>query len=211
MLNRPGQDDQPRRAAVHTGPDGDEGLVVYHAEHSAVRGDSWGVLLQVDDLHAAGLQSLAALWRFVLGVDMVNMVRGWMRPVDEPLELLLADARTCRTTSIGDEAWLRLVDVPVALGARSWAGTDAVLLGVRDSLLPVNAGTYRITSDGVSRVDEPAQLECDVAVLGRLYLGDVAPSVLAATGWLTVHDPGALHAADALFETREVPWSGTFF
>jgi predicted acetyltransferase len=208
-LNRPGIDEQ-KVAAVHTGPDGDDGFVIYHPMKNATADDPWGALLQIDDLHAATTAATAALWRFVLRVDLVNQVKAWLRPLDEPLPLLLADPRALRTTDVGDETWLRLVDVQAALSARAWAGSDAVVLAVHDALLPTNSGSYRITPEGVSRVDDAPQLECDIAVLGRLYLGDVAPSVLAATGWLTAHDPAALPGADALFATGVVPWSGTF-
>lgn len=209
-IERPGSD-LHMVAAVHAGPGGDDGFVLYHPERNPTIDDDWGTRLEVDDLHAANTAAAAALWRFVLGVDVTNEVKSWMRPLDEPLPLLLTDPRVARITEVSDEAWLRLVDVPVALNARSWAGSDAVVMAVWDALLPANSGSYRITPDGVSRVDQPAQLECDVAVLGRLYLGDVAPSALAATGWLTAHDPTALPAADALFATGQVPWSGTFF
>ena len=211
MLTMPGDGDSLLLAAVHTGPDGEDGFVTYRPQKNPTADDPWGERLQVEDLHAADVAATADLWRFVLGVDLINQVRGWLRPLDEPLPLLLADPRMARTSDLGDEAWLRLVDVPTALSARSWAGADPVVLAVRDALLPANTGNYLITPDGVSRVDQPAQLECDVAVLGMLYLGDVAPSTLAATGWLTVHDPAALPAADALFATGVTPWSGTFF
>jgi predicted acetyltransferase len=210
-IGRPRSGDYPSMVAVHTGPDGDDGFVWYQAENNPTPEDRWGIRLQVDDLHAASMQAAAALWRFVLGVDLTNSVAGWLRPLDEPLELLLADARACRTVSVVDETWLRLVDVHAALGARSWADADPVVIKVRDAVLPANDGAYCITPDGAKRTDEAAQLELDVAGLARLYLGDVAPSVLAATGWLTVHDPAALPAADALFATGVVPWSGTYF
>jgi predicted acetyltransferase len=211
MFNRPGNDEHPLVAIVHTGPDGDDGFATYRAERNATPEDQWGLALVLDDLHATSVAATAALWRFVLGVDLTNLVRGWLRPLDEPLELLLADARACRTREVSDEAWLRLVDVPAALSARSWAGQDAVVLNVRDTVLPANSGAYRITPDGIARTDDEPQLDCDVAALARLYLGDLAPSALAATGWLTVHAPAALPAADALFATATVPWSGTFF
>jgi len=210
-FHRPGEDEHAIRAVVHTGPDGDDGFALYRPERNGTRDEPWGTMLVVEDLHAGSAQATAGLWRFLLGVDVTNLVKGWLRPLDEPLELLFADPRNCRTKEIEDEAWLRVVDVPAALSARSWAGSDAVVLGVRDTILAANTGSYRITPDGVSVVDDRPQLECDVAVLGRLYLGAVAPSTLAATGWLTAPDPAALPAADALFATGAVPWSGTFF
>lgn len=209
-LRRPG-DDQHKVCVVHTGPDGDDGYVLYTPEVNAGRDDPFGTAVQVLDLQAAGVAATAALWRFVLGVDLTNEVRAWCRPLDEPLSLLLADPRVGASGHVDDELWLRLVDVPAALAARSWSGDGEVLLGVRDGVLPGNAGCYRISREGVSRVELEPQLECEVAVLSRLYLGDVAPSVLAATGWLRVLDAAALPVADAVFATGVTPWCGTFF
>ena len=55
------------------------------------------------------------------------------------------------------------------------------------------------------------ELECDVAGLAMAYLGDRAPSALAASGWWRVREPAALGRADALFATSTTPWCGTFF
>jgi len=210
ILNRP-DDEHPTCVAVHTGPDGDDGFVRYQAQDNPTPDDPWSLRLQVEDLHAASAEATAALWRFVTGVDLINSVRGWLRPLDEPIELLLDDASACRTVEVRDETWLRLVDVEAALNARSWREADPVVIGVEDALLPANSGGYRVTPDGVKRTDEPAQLELTVAELGRLYLGDVPPSMLANAGRLTVRDRAALPAADTLFATGTVPWSGTFF
>ena len=210
MLNRPDHE-HPVCVAVHTGPDGDDGFVWYRAQDNPTPGDHWGLRLQVEDLHAASTAATAALWRFVAGVDLINSVRGWLRPLDEPIELLLDDAQACRTIDLSDETWLRLVDVDTALNARSWGEADPVVIGVEDALLPANSGRYRVTPDGVKRTDEPAALELTVAELGRLYLGDVSPSTLASTGRVTVLDERALPVANALFATGTVPWAGTFF
>lgn len=192
-------------AAVHTGPDGDDGYAV-----AVPGGDDRGFAdraLRVTDLHAAGVGATAGLWRFLLGLDLVGRVEGRLRPVDEPLELLLADPRDCRTTGTGDETWLRIVDVPVALAARSWGEGPPVRLAVHDRLRPRNDGVYPIGGAGAG----PPDLECDVAGLAMAYLGDRAPSELAATGWWRVHEPSAVARADALFATGTVPWCGTFF
>jgi predicted acetyltransferase len=206
-------DDKFLTAVVHTGPDGDDGYVLYYPQENNSPEEPFGTAVQVQDLHAANPVAEAALWRFLMGIDLTNQVRAWQRPVDEVrrLRLLLADPRVASSGVEDDELWLRLVDVPAALAARSWAGSEPVLLGVRDAQLPGNAGTYRIAPDGVSRVEREPALECDVAVLARLYLGDVSASELAATGWLTVRDAAAVAAADALFGTSAVAWCGTFF
>ena len=196
-------------AAVHTGPDGDDGFVI------AVPGsDDRGFAdrsLRVTDLHAVGADATAGLWRFLLGLDLIGRVEGSMRPLDEPLELLLADPRDCRTTGTIDETWLRILDVPAALAARSWGAGPPVRLAVHDRLRPQNDGVYRIGGGVAEVVAGPPELECDVAGLAMAYLGDRAPSQLAATGWWRVHEPAAVERADALFATGTVPWCGTFF
>ncbi len=205
----------PLIAAVHTGPDGDDdGFVL-----AVPSGPEFAATLRVSDLHAADVAAAAGLWRFLLGVDLVEHVQAAMRPLDEPLDLLLAHPRDCSVTAVADETWLRLVDLPAALAARAFpaGGRTAapVLLAVHDPLLPDNAGVYRLGDGTAERVGplgaRPVELECDVAALAMAYLGDRAPSALAATGWWTVHDPAAVPRADALFATDVAPWCGTHF
>jgi predicted acetyltransferase len=112
-------------AAVHTGPHGDDGFAI------ARLGTGPGFTdrsLDVPDLHAADVGATAALWRFLLGVDLVETVQAPLRPLDEPLELLLADPRACAVTGNEDETWLRLVDVPVALAARAYGAAAATVM-----------------------------------------------------------------------------------
>jgi predicted acetyltransferase len=198
-------------AAVHTGPDGDDGFAVaYLAEAPAER------TLEVADLHAADVGATAALWRFLLGVDLVASVQAHLRPLDEPLELLLADPRACAVTGNEDETWLRLVDVPEALAARTYDAADPVLIAVHDGFLEANSGVYRIADGGAERVGPLGgsvrpELECDVAGLAMAYLGDRRPSELVASGWWSAPDPTAVPRADAAFATAEAPWCGTYF
>jgi predicted acetyltransferase len=196
--------------AVHTGPAGDDGFAVATVGKAD---DFERRPLVLEDLHAADLAAAAGLWRFLLGVDLAGAVEGHLRPLDEAVELMLADRRDATVTATGDEAWLRLVDVRVALAARTFpAGlTDPVLVGVHDPLLPANTGVYRIGDGPAERVTARPHLECDVAALAMAYLGDLPPSILAATGWWQVHDSAALARADLLFATPVRPWCGTFF
>lgn len=196
-------------AAVHTGPDGDDGFFVAGAE----RGAEWTSLtVRLEDMHTAGPAATAGLWRFALDVDLAETVEALTRPLDEPVELLLADPRDCTTTGVSDELWVRLVDVAAALAARAFGNAEPVLLGVHDPVLPANTGVYRITPEGVDRADDSApDLECDVTGLAMAYLGDRRPSDLVATGWWTATSPEAVSRADALFATASAPWCGTWF
>ncbi len=192
--------------AVHTGPAGDDGYVVWTVDKTehAVR---------VLDLHAATPAATAGLWRFLVGLDLASAITSHRRPLDESLDLILADPREVRVEGRCDELWMRLLDVPAALGARTWGDGPAVVLRVHDRLFPANDAAYRIGPDGPKPVEDGTapDLECDVGALAMAYLGDRRPSELVATGWWRAHEPSAPARADALFATGVVPWCGTGF
>ncbi|WP_033287502.1 GNAT family N-acetyltransferase [Amycolatopsis jejuensis] len=207
-----GKDGGNHRVAVHTGPDGDDGYVEFRTTRQMHRDDpERGALLDVRDLQAAGPEAVAGLWRFLLSVDLVEAVHVRGRPVDEPVSLLLADPRRARTTDIEDELWLRLVDVPGALAARTYGPAEPVVMEVHDRMLPDNRGRYRVGPDGVTRTDEAADLELDVDTLAMLYLGEWQAGPLALAGRITGADDRTLAQVDTLFGTAERPWSGTHF
>jgi predicted acetyltransferase len=191
---------------------GDDGYVVFKVapgEHDS--SDNKPTTLTVLDLWARNAEAWADLWLFVLGIDLVAEVATFTRPVDEPVQWLLGDRRACQVAEEADETWLRLLDVPAALSARTYRQAEPVVLGVRDAYLPENSGSYRVAADGVTRVDDAPELVLDVDVLASTYLGDVSFTTLAATRRLDVVEPSALARADALFEVSEAPWCGTFF
>ncbi|MFR9803375.1 GNAT family N-acetyltransferase [Pseudonocardia sp. RS010] len=221
-LRRPAPD-TARGIAVHTGPDGDDGFASWTVRQE---GSDFGEnVLDVADLHAATPQAVAGLWRFLLGIDLLRHVAAHLRPLDEPLDLFLEDPRACRTTGIGDETWLRLLDVPAALAARAWGDTggEPVRIRVHDPLFPANDGVHVVgaggpdtrgstgTSEAEPAAGGRADLECDVAGLAMAYLSDRRPAELVASGWWTAHDRAAVARADRLFAAGEAPWCGTFF
>lgn len=75
------------------------------------------------------------MWRFLLGIDLVDRIVAEERPLDEPVELILADHRQGNVDRVEDEHWLRLVDVPRALAAREYGHAAPVVVEVTDPLL----------------------------------------------------------------------------
>lgn len=209
MLHRSASTTTVSGYAVHRGPDGDDGYAVWTVEN---KGDAFGAnVLRVGDLQAANPAALTGLWRFLLGVDLAERVTAHLRPLAEPVDLLLEDPRACSVTGVGDETWLRLVDVAAALAARSWGESEPVRIRVHDRLLSANDTVHVVGEKGVVDPGGAAELECDVAGLALAYLGDRTPSELVAAGWWTAHDPAAVARADALFAVSTIPWCGTFF
>ncbi|HET6711466.1 GNAT family N-acetyltransferase [Amycolatopsis sp.] len=198
--------------AVHSGPDGEDGFVVYATvSRRRFEAPDDGAVLEVHDLHAANPQARAALWRYLLSVDLVSGVHARFRPVDEPLALMLTDHRHAATLAVEDDLWLRPVDVAAALAGRTYGAAGPVVLAVTDRQLPANTGHYEIGPDGARRTDAAADLAFDVDTLGMLYLGQWRATTLAEAGRVNVRDAAALGRADELFTTRTAPWCGTHF
>jgi len=197
----------PVQAIVHHGPDGIDGFAEYTVDRKHWQDPSE---MDVWHLEAANDVAYAGLWRYLLGVDLVDRIKLAGRPLDEPVELLLADPRTCDTISVDDNLWLRLVDVRAALAAREYDG-DPVVLEVADPFLPANSGRYRVGADGVRRTDVPGELRLSVDALAMLYLGSWRASALASAGRIEPAEPKVLARADRLFATPVSAWCGTHF
>jgi predicted acetyltransferase len=197
--------ESPVVTAVHHGVSGPDGFVLY-----AVRERGGESVLEVVSLHSADAEAFVGLWRYLLGVDLVDVIEVEARPLDDPTELLFTDPDQC-STDVGDSTlWLRLVDVPAALAAREYEG-EPVVIEVVDPVLEANSGRYLVSPGKVARTAEPAGLRLGVDALAMLYLGTWRASALAGVGWLQSIDPLAVATADRLFATGVTAWCGTFF
>lgn len=199
--------ESPVVTVLHHGSSGVDGYAVYH---SARPDPADTATLRVEDFRATTPEAYAQLWRFIVGVDLIDQIEVSALPTDEPLELLFTDPRAVKVTGTWDETWLRLVDVPAALGTRERGDTELVV-EVSDPLLTSNSGRYLLNQDSVTKTDAPADLSMGVDVLGMLYLGTWRPSALASVGRIEVAGSGVARRADRLFGTHHAAWCGTFF
>ncbi|GGS56160.1 GNAT family N-acetyltransferase [Actinokineospora fastidiosa] len=195
--------------AVHSGDDGDDGFVAWRPSETADPTDT--TTLAVEDFVAATPAVAYALWEFLLGIDLVSCVRAFMRPLDESLTVAVPDPRTVSIEDVVDDLWLRLVDVPAALGARVYGDADPVVVEVADPFRPGNDGCYRITPDKAERCDDAPAVSVGVEVLAMLYFGAWSWSSLAEAGRVTVDDPAALAHLDRLFALERPAFCGTYF
>lgn len=197
--------------AVHADADGiDDGYVTYEVAWNDGLDEGGGGT--VTDLWAADDRVELALWNFLVELDLIRTWRLHERPVDDLVRAAAADRRAYQYVRIDDEQWLRLADVDVALATRAYgAAAGSVTIAVSDELLDQNNGTWRVSADGARQVDADADLSADIATLSAAYLGGTAWHALAAVGSVDVHTDGAIGIADALFASRPLPHSGTFF
>jgi predicted acetyltransferase len=142
--------------------------------------------------------ALAGLWAHLLSVDMMATTVAPMIPVDDPGIWTLRDSRQWQT-QLTDNLWIRLLDVPAALRARTYARDVDLVLDVRDDLRPDSAARYRLSGDATGASCDPtaapADLRVTAAQLGACYLGGTSLASFALTEGLEEVRTGALHEA----------------
>jgi predicted acetyltransferase len=173
--------------------------------------------LVVDDLHALTDAAYAALWRFLGTVDWVATVKAEKRSPSERLPWLLTNARAAVPSDVGEGMWLKLLDIPMALAARSYERAASLVLEIIERDGPDGERQTRVLLDAspdgatAAATDRSPDLTVDAAAIGAAYLGGTRlHDAVLARGW-DEHRPGALADADALFTTLDPPWCSTFF
>ena len=206
----------PRFYALHESDSGEaDGFVTYRVKKNWTDDGVAAGETQVYELYGSDPGVRAALWQFCLGVDLTATLSCANVPIDEPLRWMLSDPRRFRVTAVADWLWARLVDIPAALGGRSYLSPARLVLAVADSFKPHNTGRYELVGgpDGAEcrRTSSEPDLALSVADLGALYLGTVGCTALGRAGRIEERRPGALAEGDALFATAEAPWCSTEF
>jgi predicted acetyltransferase len=164
----------------------------------------------IRELVAATPAARALLWAFLLDQDLTRAISWALAPPDEPLWLMLADPDAVRV-GLASALWVRLVDVPAALAARTYASDPDVVLEVADAFCPWNAGRYRLAGGACERTDAEPDLALDASVLGAAYLGGTTLSELAGAGRVAELRPGAVERASAAFRGDVAPWCPEIF
>lgn len=168
--------------------------------------DGTVLVLDVDALDPV---AYAALWRFLLDIDLTSKAVASNRPADDPLLHLVSDVRRCRTRT-EEGLFARLVEVGAALEARTYAAPVDVVFEVTDSFCPWNEGRWRLTGDPKGavcvRTADPADLTLSVRALGSAYLGGFSLAALARAGRVRELRRGALAEATVAFRSDVAPW-----
>lgn len=209
-------------AAGHPSPAAVRG-VRYLDEGGAVRGvmsyklaeipGSFRSEMTIFQMSTVTHDALRALWGFALQHDLVDKVSVDLRPIDDPLPWLVKDPRGVEVT-VHDHGWLRILDVPVALAARTYRAPLDVVLRVDDAL-GFAAGSWRLTVvDRRATVTPVAGGEADatleVSTLSALYAGGVSAVQLRSAGRLDATAELAASIDDA-FRAAEAPVLGIWY
>ena len=155
-----------------------------------------------------------AIWQYLFNVDLVTRIDCYNRAPDDPLYWMLEDPRRLvRRTD--DGLWLRLLDIPAALSARSYAAEGDLTFEVHDATCDWVGGRYRLeaASDGASctPTEGDPDLVLDASTLSGAYLGGPGLGTLAHAGRVEERREGALALADRMFRGERAPWNAFFF
>lgn len=201
--------------AAYRAADGEvEGLVTYTCSDNNWDGKRPRCTASVSRLLAVTPAAERALWHFVCSIDWIAHVESGLRAPDDLLPLLLGDPRAARVLRHADYLWLRPLDIPRLLQARTYPISASLVLDVRDEAgLAGGRFLLQAAPDGAScaPTTRSADLTLDVAELGTLCLGDESPLRLHALGRVAEERAGALATADALLRTPRRPWCPDMF
>ena len=201
---------------VHTNTDGiDDGWAQYTLDWLESSVAHAGGKCSVEDLWGATPAVELALWKFILDLDLIDVVHATERPLDDAVRFGLRNQRHYLSKLRNDEQWLRLLDVDAALSARTYNSTRATLtIAISDSLFGANCGTWEVSSSGAQRSTvsaDNADLVTAIDGVSAAYMGGTAWHDLWVAGVVRQQRTGALAAADMLFASRPLPRCGSFF
>ena len=164
------------------------------------------MFVRVGEFTAVTTDAHVALCRALLGLDLMETVVFGTHPAD-PLPYLLTDHRVARLTHNEDDLWLRIMDIPTALEARTYQSELSAVLEISDGFRS-DGGRFAVQiRDGRAHctpTDAEADIRMDLDVLGSLYLGAHKASSYAAANRLHAKDSGLLSRLDAAF-VSDVP------
>lgn len=199
---------------IHRAADGTvEGLLAYTTDAT------WEAKLPqntatVRDLIAVTPAAERSLWHYLMSVDWVTKVNTGLRAPDDLLPLLLPNPRAAKVTTHADFLWVRPLDVPRMLEARTYPGEGSLVIGLDDPA-GLAEGRYllEVGPDGASctPTTQSADLYLGVGELGALWLGDESAVRLAALGRVSEERADAAARADGLLRTSLRPWCPDIF
>ncbi len=184
-----------------------DGFVMYDMSGEWTGGIT-GRRLRAWDIQAETADARAALWQYLLGIDLIATIAGTNLPADEPLRFLLADPRRLRVDYLNDSLWLLPLDVAALLASRVYGYDGGLVIEVHgDADRPATRYALDAGPAGATCAitTAAADLACSISTLGALTLGGNSWSVMSDAGLVTEERAGAVTRADAMFATAPVP------
>ena len=177
------------------------GYAAYRIEHQNEKMHSFNTV-RVIELIASTDSAEAALWRFLLDIDLAGEVVHH-HPKKSMLLWMLADPRKLSFEPY-DSLWVRILDPVKALQARKYSAPGEVVVRLVDDFLASSEGTYhlRVDAEGAAvceRTTLPPDVTMPIASLGAIYMGAHYLADLQRAGRVDEHRQGAVAKIDTMF------------
>ncbi|MFO7699161.1 MAG: GNAT family N-acetyltransferase [Acidimicrobiia bacterium] len=200
-----------RRVAVAYRNDEPVGYVAYRQKEKF---DDWLPDGAVEVIEVVPLDDDArrTLWQYLASIDLFPNVHWWNAPADNPLYVEVDNLRRI-TSRHQDTLYLRILDAPGALSARTYESDGATTIGVADDFMG-RGGTFRLEiTDGAGTctpTEGDPDVTMDVADLGALLLGRPGAMARWRAGRIE-GDEGSVRTLDRLMRTTELPFCSEVF
>lgn len=169
---------------------------------------------EVSLLVGATAEAERELWRHLIELDWVATVKAGPRPLDDPLPLLLDDARAVAPRDVSDHVWTRILDLPATFRAYRPTMAGTAVVEVLDPL-GYAAGRWQLDLSPEGSTVTATSAEPDVVLpvtaLSAAHLGGHSIATLHGAGWLDEGRPGGVARTGALLATPTAPWSPTSY
>jgi GNAT superfamily N-acetyltransferase len=208
------RDKEPWRVLFARREGVDVGFAMFRREHKWERARPAGELT-VWALLGDPAARLALLRRLV-DFDLMGTVKIGTVGAEDPMLSWVGGPRGSADVATYDSLWVRLVDLPQALQARSWSAPCDVVAEVADTVAPWNDGRWRVRADEtgeatVERTDAEADVRLDVAALGAAYLGGGNLVALQRAGFVLERRRGAVAELWRAMRTDVAPTAAVGF
>ena len=182
------------------------GYAAYRIEHRNETMHSFNTM-RVIELIASTTSAEAALWRFLLDIDLAGEVEHH-HPKKSNLLWMLADPRKLSFEPY-DSLWVRILDPVKTLTARKYSSSGEVVIRLVDDFLTSTQGNYhlRVDAEGKAICEKTNRLPdvtMPVASLGSIYIGAHYLADLQRAGRVDEDRQGAVATIDSMFPTSGV-------
>jgi predicted acetyltransferase len=180
----------------------------FRQKHSWDQGIGEGTV-RVQELVAVDPAGAAAVWETAHRLESMAVTSAWNVALDDPVLLWLSEIRSVEMR-MREQLYVRVLDLPAALSARTYPTEVDVVLDVTDDLFPDNAGRWRVSGGPAGATctptQDPANLSLDIRAVGAALLGSTSLRRLAAAGDVHEGSPGALDATNLAFGHGVAAW-----
>jgi len=170
--------------------------------------------LVLEELIAETDQAHAALWRFVLDVDMVTSIQTEHQPVDDSLWWMLAYPRWLARMPF-DAVWLAILDPIAVLSSRTYEIEHSTVIGIKDEFCPWVEGNYLVDAGPEGVEVKKTTADADLTLLGAglssCCFGGTPFSRLHRAGRVETRSFEALRKADLMFSNVRAPYCPVLF